>query len=126
MFRFSILRPVAITAALGCLAYIVLATPAHAQANRAAVPDSETHAVAVRYGDLDLGREPRAKLTISRLEMAADAACGGRPAARRLADLFEFGRCRAESLDQAVRTLHAPLVARIARNTTRQGLPDDR
>jgi UrcA family protein len=79
---------------------------------------------AVRYGDLDLGREADARTMLKRLDVAANEACGGRPALRGSRpglDTFlraDFQDCHAEALAKAVSALKAPAVSRLFAQST--------
>lgn len=75
--------------------------------------------VAVRYGDLNLSTEAGARAMLVRIDQAARNACGGSPffygtysIAPGLARK-DFATCQTNAVSNAVKSLNAPLVARI-------------
>ena len=75
------------------------AAPVHAQTVDAPV------SVLVRFADLDIHHAPGAKILSGRLEVAATRACGGQPDIRELSQRAVFEKCRASTIDRALKAL---------------------
>lgn len=72
---------------------------------------AETAQVTVPYGDLNLSQEEGATALLSRIDHAATHVCGGRPQIADLHAWSAYEACRKDSMDRAVATVKAPLVA---------------
>jgi UrcA family protein len=75
------------------------------------------HSVAVRYADLNLSSEAGARAMLDRITDAASRACGGDVDLRMLERRALYNRCKADTIDRAVRALDAPLVTAMANRT---------
>ena len=107
----------AIAAGLALLAVIAAAMPAAAQS---ALSERTIHRdVMVRYGDLNLADERDVSILLSRIDKAAEEACGGRPW---ISDTFtdvgtstlreQYRHCHVDAVARAVESVGAPLVKR--------------
>ncbi|GAA0537827.1 UrcA family protein [Rhizomicrobium palustre] len=68
--------------------------------------------ISVSYADLDLARPAGATTLINRIRVAAETVCGSAD----IRDLAAFRRrsaCVTEAMDNAIRSVNAPLVARV-------------
>jgi UrcA family protein len=70
-----------------------------------------TRQATVKLGDLDLATPTGARVAIRRLTRAADAVCGGGTGMELLRQSAAFQRCRAATLETAVRKIDTPAVA---------------
>lgn len=74
---------------------------------------AETAQVTVRYGDLNVTQEQGARSLLARLDRAATHVCGGQPRISDLHAWMSYEACRKATMDHAVATVKAPLVARL-------------
>ena len=82
---------------------------AHEPAGRSA----ETGAPVLRYTELDLTREPGARVLVGRIKQAAHAFCGPEPRPVSLGEYQRYGACVQETAGAAVRRVNAPLVTAV-------------
>jgi UrcA family protein len=61
--------------------------------------------VTVFYGDLDLAKPAGAKLLLTRIKLAANQVCGGRPSVLQLGAMGNFTACMKTAMDDAVTRL---------------------
>lgn len=72
--------------------------------------------VTVSYADLDLAREPGAKVLLRRLEHAAGQVCGSRPGRAPISIVRAWRACRSQSLAAAVMQVDAPVLTALYQN----------
>jgi UrcA family protein len=88
---------------------LALSTPALADV-RPSPENPDRLQTTIRHDDLNLARPHHAAVMLARIETAAKAVCGGAPAPNELMKSKLFRACMAETTDQAVAKLDAPLV----------------
>jgi UrcA family protein len=70
--------------------------------------------VTVRYGDLDIGSPAGARVLLTRIQAAADTACGRAPDIRRLDRWAYFEACRRSAVTRAVAQVGSPMLTATA------------
>jgi len=102
----------ALSLALAGVAVVVSAAPAVAQT------DDRASAIHVSYADLDINTTAGARTLMTRIDQAADRACGERPDIRQLKQRSDFERCRKAAVTGAVAAVDSPrLTAMITHGT---------
>jgi UrcA family protein len=83
------------------------------QADPQTGPGRETRAVSVAYGDLNLSNPAGVKTLYSRLEMAVDEVCAPKADMHNMVMFRDWQQCIKTALDDAVRDMNLPALARI-------------
>jgi UrcA family protein len=104
-------KPSTISLCAGVIAALSIAGSALAQTED---DPGAPRSVTVRYSDLNLSSEAGARAILARITDAASRACGGDVDLRMLERRALYYRCKAETVDRAVRALDAPLVTAMA------------
>ena len=77
--------------------------------------------IAVHYDDLNLSQNADARMLIARIETASRSVCGGEPDMRDLKMRDFFRRCVKDTMDQAVASVHSPMVVAVYNGTPMPG-----
>ena len=100
-----------ITAALTAAALMFGA--AGAASAQSSSPDSAP-TMTVRLSDVDLASKDGAQVAMQRIEVAADAVCGGQPAVRDWTARAFYDQCRANAIKGAVASVDRPVLSQVA------------
>ncbi len=114
--------PISIAApfiALGALGLIAIAQPASAQSSQLHQGYSHDPSKVVTYtridsSDIDPGSAAGARILLQRIEMAADAVCGGEASAVSKSQKRDYADCRSDAVDGAVSKMGVPALKRLA------------
>ena len=100
-----------ITAALTAAALMFGAAGA---ASAQSSPADSAPSMTVRLSDVDLSSKGGAQTAMERIEIAADAVCGGQPAARDWTGRAFYNQCRANAIKGAVASVGRPALSQVA------------
>ena len=111
--------------ALTALGLIAIAQPASAQSLQLHAGYSHDPSKAVTYtridsADIDPNSAAGARILLQRIEMAADAVCGGEASAVSKSQKRAYAECRSDAVAGAVSKMGAPALKQIAASRQRE------